>query len=337
MKGYDNAMNCERILWVLERIGAENVIPHQRNVSLSCPLAPWSKGHRSNIDRTPSMGIRVNPTGESVVHCFSCDYGGTVQSLVEALHAYGDKDYSDLVHTIVNMEAGDPDGLVKEAESSLFSSEPRCSDMLLEESKIAHTLGRYCPYLRHNRRLDEESIKQWEIGYDAKFRRVTFPVRRHDGSLVGMVGRAISDHNRPRYWNYFSFDKGRYLYGEHLIKESPSIVVSEGIIDAIAIGQVLRNYGALTKYAPVALLGANPTINQLRKLASAADEVVLFLDNDPAGASGQMRLARYLASRVVTRAVAYPNDQDVPKDPGGLINRGDLILQMIDEAPMVIA
>jgi len=327
-------MDREGILFVLEEIGARNVLPHGTNVQLSCPLARWTDDHKNDYDGTPSMGIRVNNRSESLVHCFACQYGGTLQMLVEKLHQLGDKDLTQLVAKVSDMEQADPEWLVSTIEDW---EAPRgvYEEKVISEKEIASMLGSTHPSLLRSRKLEIKTIKAWDGGFDREKKRTVFPVRNRDGVLVGMVGRAIGGRQKPKYLNYFDFDKGRYLYGEHLFREGTSVIVCEGLLDVLATWQALAHADRLGTYSVVAFLGSIATKHQLKKLVRMTDEVVLFLDNDPAGWSGQMGAARYLGTKVRVMAVRYP--ASVGGDPGSLLVDGEDLVSLIENSELMLA
>lgn len=311
-------MDRDGILWVLEKLGARNVLPKGQNVQLSCPLAGWRKGHKGVEDGKPSMGVMINPRGESLVHCFACQFGGSLENLVLELHRLRGEDLTDVLLKVSEMEEQDPAWLaesVQDYDAPVDSYEEK----LVSEMELAPMMGKTHRYLL-DRGVEIETLKAWRGGFDEVKKRVIFPVRRRDGGLVGAVGRAIHDEQKPKYLNYFAFDKGRYLFGEHLVKAGTAVVVCEGLLDAVCTWQALGKSGLLDRYSVVSFLGANATVFQLRRLVKYTDEVILFLDNDPAGWSGQLAAAKFLQDKLVLRAVRYPTT--VGGDPASLVEEG---------------
>jgi len=324
-------MDREGILWVLEEIGAKKVLPHGSNVQLSCPLAQWREGHKQGIDNSPSMGILVAPYGESKVHCFACKFGGDLTKLVRVLHQYGDKDLTHVMIRVEELEEIDPDYLVGSIED--YDSPVRVyTEKVIDESRIEHMLRKTHPYLL-KRGIYIPTLLRWGTGFDNTEKRIVFPVRRKDGDLVGMVGRAIHKWQLPRYINYFDFDKGRYLYGEHLIKQGTSIVVCEGILDALCVWQSFLADSQLHQYSVVSTMGADMTPYQAQKLMLYTDDVILFLDNDPAGWSGNLTAAKLLQDKLILRAVKYPSP--LGGDPAELYSRGMHLFPLVDNSDLI--
>ncbi len=75
-------MNREQVIQFLNLLGADNMVEAGVWVRSSCPLAP--KWHVKGTDENPSFGIRIDPSGESFYHCFTCG-SGTLTSLLSKL------------------------------------------------------------------------------------------------------------------------------------------------------------------------------------------------------------------------------------------------------------
>ena len=326
-------MDREGILWVIGQIGARNILPQGSNVQISCPLAQWRKGHKSIADGKPSMGILVDENEESLVHCFACKFGGTLQDLIEELHMRGDVSYKKLIEKVAAMEAVDPEWLADSIED-WEAPRNKYEVKVIDEAEISHMLGK-----THRRMLERgleiATLKAWKSGFDEEQKRAVFPVYQRSGELVGMVGRAVSKFTMPKYINYFDFDKGRFLYGEHMVREGTTVVVCEGLIDALATWQALSHADMLKTYSVTSFLGAQATKNQLKRLVNITDDVVLFLDNDPAGWTGQMLAARYLSDKVRVKAVKYP--EHIGGDPAQLAADGIDVVSLITEADLLVA
>lgn len=325
-------MDRENIVEVLKLVGAKHILPYGGNVQCSCFLAAHRKGHKNAIDRKPSMGVSIDPKGASLVHCFTCEYGGTLEESVIYLHQHSDEDYTELVARVAQIEEVDPEFLAHsipdyDEPPEAYVRKPVAERLVESWRGIGHQY-----VLR--RGITIPTLKAWDGGFDSQQKRVTFPVRDRDGTLVGAVGRAVGQLQKPKYLNYFEFDKGHYLFGEHLIKEGTALVVTEGLLDAVVVWQALNEAGRLNDYSVVSCLGAKVTRYQRQKLVKDADVVTLFLDNDPAGWEGQATLARFLQRQVVLKAVRYPDV--VGGDPADLLERGVDIVNLIDSADLLV-
>ena len=118
--------------------------------------------------------------------------------------------------------------------------------------------------------------------YDRFRDRIMFPIHSQRGAIIGFGGRVI-DHGEPKYLNSPEtplFEKGRELYGlfqaRSAIREAERVVVVEGYMDVVALGQYGIGYA-------VATLGTATTPWQVQKLLRQTDNVIYCFDGDAAG------------------------------------------------------
>lgn len=325
-------MDKTEILLVLEAISADNVQEGSRNVQCSCFLAPWRKGHRSDTDSRPSMGISIDPYGESKVHCFACEYGGTLKRAVEDFARLSGEDFGDLINRVGDYEDVDPSILADTIPDYDDFEKPK-PEVKLGDSILEGIAGQAHRYVM-DRGFDLETLKEWESGYDKDHKRAVFPVRNSDGFLVGAVGRTVNGH-KVKYFNYFGFDKSRYLFGEHKIVDGTTVVVVEGLLDTIKVWQKLRDEELLGRYSVVGLLGSDASKKQCQKLMKFSNEVVLFLDNDQAGLLGQNKLALNLQKKVLLKSVEYPSN--IGNDPDDVVENGGSLGELFDTSKLIVA
>lgn len=327
-------MDRDSIVEILEAIGARNVLPYGKNVQCSCFLAEWRRGHSSIVDSRPSMGVHINDDGPSKIHCFSCELGGTFETALQELHRLGGDDLTKILARANEIEALDPEWI---ANSVGDYDEPVESykERIIDESAIEPMMGRTHKYALEDRGFDIETLKVWGGGYDRKQRRIVFPVRKQDGTLVGMTGRAINwPDQKPKYFNYFEFDKGHYLFGAHLIRPGTKLILAEGLLDPPAVWQALNRANRLDEYSVVCGMGANITRHQQKLLVGLTDELTLFLDNDTAGWEGQRALARRIQRKIMLHVVNYP--KPVGGDAAELLKEGVDIMPMLDNASLYL-
>lgn len=325
-------MNAKEILLVLDAIAADNIQEGTRNIQCSCFLAPWRKGHRSATDSRPSMGISIAPDGESKVHCFSCEYGGTFKRAVEDLAHFSGEDFADLIQKVGNYEDIDPVLVVDSIPEYDVYDRPK-EELRLGEALMDDMRGMGHKYL-FDRGFEIETLKEWESGYDRKNQRVTFPVRNHQHFLVGAVGRTVVDH-QIKYFNYFGFDKSSFLFGENKITKGTTLIVVEGLLDTVKTWQGLCRDGLLDRYSVVGLLGSEASKGQCQKLLKYANEVVLFLDNDKAGWLGQNRLALAMQTKLLLKSVDYPSG--VGSDPDDVVESNYPLTELFDTSKLIAA
>jgi hypothetical protein len=136
-----------------------------------------------------------------------------------------------------------------------------------------------------------EVLEDWDLGYDGWTRRVTIPVRDEDGVLVGFKGRAVDDHQRPKYsllgdredrelrygvgYGFDMHDARVVVFGLDRVRGHKRVALVEGELDAIA---------AQAAGVPAVAPGTTSiTDRQLWLLRAHLDEIVLLYDSDDAG------------------------------------------------------
>ena len=185
-------------------------------------------------------------------------------------------------------------------------------------------------YMKH-RGFTQESIFDWEIGYDSISKRVAIPVRDVDGRLVGFKARAIDSNTYPRYlvlgdtrvfgaryrYGFHPYSKSEHVFDLHRV-ESGAVVVVEGELNAIAVTQK-------TGLPAVGVAGSEFSKRQRDLIASRCSDVVVFFDDDNAGRRGTAKVARDLIPFVSVRCVWR-----APADAAELT--GPEIQQLVDDA-----
>lgn len=161
----------------------------------------------------------------------------------------------------------------------------------------------------------------------ARFRRrLMFPIRDRKSRVVAFGGRILPGEpnaDAPKYLNSPEtplFHKGRMLYNHDQARrtalEAKRLIIAEGYMDVIALSQ--HGYG----YA-VAPLGTAVTAEQLQLAWSAADEPLMCLDADAAGARAMLRAANLAMPLLMPgkslRFVRLPPGDD----PDSLLKRGE--------------
>lgn len=317
--------------------------PH---ISISCPLARWK--HSDDTDHNKSCSVALNDDGPSMARChsFNCDFKGSffrlVQKAITKLEDPPEK-LLDLLRHMVEVEKDTIDArcnrigiqlddLWKQRKSITPRAVPADRDRdVLDESVLEPFKGMVPKYV-FRRGLTLEACEAWGLGYDTRLGRLIFPVRRHDGRLVGMTGRILPEVERDqraagreptKYHNYSGLNKTLYLYGAHLWKKGLPVVLVEGPLDAV------RTWMALKGIANVgATLGQGFSVNH-RKIIKACwpPGVYIFGDSDEAGQRMAEKVHHHLHGAVPLLLMRCPTTTmteedgetwEQPRDPGGL-------------------
>lgn len=312
-------MRAEAIVELADLLGVRTAPPKKTYVLMECPLAPIT--HKKETDNTPSLSVLVKDDDRSGWICHSCGSKGTLPGLVIQWSLYTRKDATaalDLIEKEENsIEAvcGRVDR--KWDEKWKKRDEEAVSGVDFEvfsEEELAPFLGKVPRYIV-DRGFSLETCKAWQLGYDKEWRdpdtganrpRVVIPIRRVDGKLVGMAGRAIDDEKNQKYWNYWNFHKSKYLFGQHMATpETPLVVVVEGEFGVLRWWEHEINV--------VGLMGSHPSDAQFEMLA-CYETLFLALDKDNAGFKGRDEIHKRLGKRIELYDTVFPDGKTDPDE-----------------------
>ena len=268
-----------------------------KNIQTNCPF------HKEGQERKPSFGINKN-TGEC--HCFGCGWSGTLSEMIS--NCFGKDDFGVygnkwLIRNFLSVAVESrPDIDVDFCRSKKITSETKkyISEQELDSYRYTH------PYM-YKRKLTDEIIDLFDIGYDKNTECITFPNRDINGNCLFVARRSV----KTKFFNYPQ-DVEKPVYGLYecnicakTIKNwfPDEIIICESMIDALTCWV----YG---KYA-VALNGTGNE-NQFKTLRNMPNrKFILATDMDEAGLKARERIRQSLGNKLVTE---YVWDINVAKD-----------------------
>ncbi len=165
--------------------------------------------------------------------------------------------------------------------------------------------------------------------YDRFRKRIMFPIRNHQGIVIGFTGRLLpEDEKKPeaggKYVNTPEtplYHKGEVLYGldlaKHEIKKEDAAVLVEGNMDVISSHQAgVRNV--------IAASGTALTDAQLRLLSRYTERIAVAFDADAAGDIAARRgILTALQNGFSVRVINIP--QTSGKDPDDCIRKNPIL------------
>ena len=268
-----------------------------KNIQTNCPF------HKEGQERKPSFGINKN-TGEC--HCFGCGWSGTLSEMIsncfgkDDFGAYGNK---WLIRNFLSVAVESrPDIDVDFCRRKKITSETKkyISEQELDSYRYTH------PYM-YKRKLTDEIIDLFDIGYDKSTECITFPNRDINGNCLFIARRSV----KTKFFNYPQ-DVEKPVYGLYecnicakTIKNwfPNEIIICESMLDSLTCWV----YG---KYA-VALNGTGNE-NQFKTLRNMPNrKFILATDMDEAGLKARERIRQSLGNKLVTE---YVWDINVAKD-----------------------
>lgn len=288
--------------------------PSGNSVQVQCPY------HGDGKERRPSAGIRRT---DGMFHCFACNEVHTLPEVIS--HCFGKNEdvagawgWKWLLKNfaVVQVEerkdvaldfvrAGlahkfDPDkntgtgvgGLCGEKQSSRQADPEFVTETELESYRYYH------PYM-YKRKLTDDIIELFDVGFDKKTNCITFPIRDQEGNCLFVARRSVltkffqypAGSEKPLYGLY-------ELYKEH--REHEDLVICESMLDALTVWVYGKTAVALNG------LGNDLQFKQLNSLPCR--KVILGTDNDDAGMRARARIRKHLHGKIITEYV-FPEDK----------------------------
>ena len=279
------------------------------DVQVCCPY------HKNGMERRPSAGIRKS---DGMFHCFACNEVHTLPEVIS--YCFGHEDdilgkfgWNWLLKNFAIIKTEER----KDVELNLRRDILAIKDKLVDNKKNFVTeeeLDKYRyihPYM-YERKLTDEIIELFDIGFDKDSECITFPVRDINGNCLFIARRSVKT-------KFFSYPQGveKPLYGLYelshynddiktfsgLPADCSEVIVCESMIDALTCWV----YG---KYA-VALngLGNESQLKQLRELPCR--KLILATDMDDAGKKARVRIKKNIKNKLITE---YTWDINMAKD-----------------------
>lgn len=273
------------------------------NIMVSCPY------HKNGQERRPSAGIKKS---DGTFHCFAC---GEVHTLPEVIsYCFGNVDefgnfgWNWLLKNFVSISVEERKPLDLQFNRKKITVAPK--NFIGEQELDSY---RYTHQYMYKRKLTDEIIELFDIGYDKDTECITFPVRDVNGNCLFVARRSVN----TKFFNYpqgaekplyglYELNATRSVNGHpvHILPNFPNeIIICESMIDALTCWV----YG---KYA-VALngLGNDLQFKQLRELPCR--KYILATDNDSAGMKARKRIRNNVRNKLITEYKFPPNRKDI--------------------------
>lgn len=274
------------------------------NIMFNCPI------HNEGQERKPSCGMSVgsnSKTPAGTVHCFTCNYTATLDEMISHCFGYDDQGHfgrSWLLKNFHSISITDR----KDLDLDLTRSDPAPQITYVPEDELDR-YRYYHPYM-YKRKLTNEIIERFDVGYDPHFilrrggiqkpiRSVTFPVRDETGGTLFIARRSVDT-------KLFHYPEGvvKPVYGLYeLPPGTDEIIVCESIFNALTCWV----YGKVG----VAMLGLGTPhqYEQLRRLPCR--KFITAFDPDPAGQAATERFKAALSKYKLVTTYQIPAGKDV--------------------------
>lgn len=257
--------------------------------------------HKNGQETHPSCYVRLDEGNQNVsegfVHCFTCGYKAPLTVFISNCFGYDDKgEYGEewLINHC-NYSYLTERRILKKIEPKVIKKEEKCTEYVSEEELKSYRF--YHPYM-FQRKLTEQVINDFDIGFDKKTNCVTFPVYNKDNKCLFVVKRNVSFKKF-----YIPKNVDKEIFGLNHIKNNMNeIIICESVFNALTAWV----YGK----PAVALFGTGSeeqyqTLNNLN-----VRRYILMFDGDKAGRKGAERFKQNIKNKLITDII-MPTGKDV--------------------------
>lgn len=253
-------------------VGEENDEGEQR---LYCPVC-------EDPDVSSSPSAMMNP-GEGIWNCLKGNHGGSIAELAKQLKA--ERGWDVRSESMKGQSRRDkPKEEVKKGPPPSAAAVAQWHKALMESRP---TLNAFI----NARGVDEQSIVEGEIGWNAAKRRYTIPVYDIKGKLVNVRQYKMNcGENEQKFLNHPGYGEAR-IFMPHVLEESDKVIYCEGELDCILLNQM--GFPAVTG------TGGSNTFKPQWKALFKDKTVYLCFDQDEAGDKGALRVAQALRGYAV--------------------------------------
>lgn len=262
------------------------------NLQVTCPF------HKDGLESHASAGISLKSTDtvqEATFHCFTCQKVATLPELVEFCfgvntlnHEYGKK-------WLIDNFGGDD--IIERPTLEIEGRKSISPRQYITEAQLSQ-YRYYHPYM-YKRKLTDEIITKFDVGYDKDTNSLTFPTNDEFGNCLFITRRNVNN----KYFNYPSRVL-KPVYGlDKLPKDCKTVIVCESIINALTC----YVYG----YPAIALLGLGTTHQYEILKRSPIRTYLLGFDGDSAGDKGAEKFIENLKSSATIIKLDIPRGKDI--------------------------
>ena len=336
-----NTLSQEKINEIRNSVNIVDVI------SSYIPLTPKGKNYFGvcpfHDDNNPSMS--VSPSRQ-IYKCFSCGATGTVFKFIMD---YENVSFLEAVKKVADM-GGISVNIGKVTKKQNHTELHQIYDLSLKFyiNNLNTVGGKEAKEYLKNRNIDEETIKEFQIGlslkhdvlskilikkfkpdevlksglvgkndygyYDLFYDRIMFPLYDLNGNPVAYSGRIYNKQDTSKYFNTREteiFKKGELLYNYHRAKDIAR--KKNQIIIMEGFMDVIRAHTVGIKNV-IAMMGTAVTETQAHLIKRMAKDIILCFDGDEAGAKATMSCSNELLKIGVTPKIIRLEDNLDPDE-----------------------
>ena len=267
--------------------------PKGTNIPVTCPC------HKDGKERHPSCMIFTDMDDEytqyGFAHCFTCGYAKTLPEFIADCFDEDDPEFGN-------------EWLLARCSTAFISEVQYLPPIELEkkivtpqymDESVLNNYRFYHSYMWH-RKLSQQVVDLFDVGYDPVKQMITFPVRDDKGKLLFVTGRSV---NTKRFEIPDKVQKPIYLLYYIKQKGIKSVAVCESQINALYMWSI--------GIPAVGLFGTGtPYQHELLKKSGVVC-FNLYFDGDDGGRKGAARFKRAMPNDIIVTEFIVPEGKDV--------------------------
>jgi len=249
------------------------------NIQCTCPF------HNGGQEKRASAGILMVDRGNQpagTFHCFTCGVTMNLEEMISGCFGYNDLGSYGRKWLIKNFITFEDDN--KREIKFNFERKKDINSIITNKEDLS--LFRYTHQYMYDRKLTDDIIDKFDIGYDRERDSITFPVYDLDGNLCFVGRRSI----KGKIYNYPK-NVEKPVYGLNMIK-GKEVIICESVFNALTCWV----YGK----EAVALLGTGSKYQYKILKMFPARKYILAFDGDEAGDRGRNKFIRNVKNKIIT-------------------------------------
>ena len=282
-----------------------DVKPMDYAIMFTCP---WHNGGR---ERKASCGFihrkKKDGLDPGTINCFACKRKTNLEEFISNCFGYYDGGIWGAKWLSSNFSSADVDERSKIKLSDITSkalSRNKNEDVQIINYVSEQELDSYRyihPYM-YKRRLTDEIISMFDIGYDMQTQCITFPIQDEFGNVLFIARRSVNT-------KYFHYPNAvvKPLYGLYQLRKYAGdineVIVCESMLNALTAWVYGRPAIALNG------TGSSKQLQDLLKLPYR--KIILALDPDDAGRKGTRKIYDTLKNSKILTKLIIPIGKDV--------------------------
>lgn len=293
---------------LLEKLGIKNLQSKSSNIMASCPF---------HDDNNPSFSINKHTGGWQ---CFTCNASngngsGGLIDLVRRIRGVNVKQAIRWLYNIVGIKQDieiTPRMVKKQIKNTLNKDDNIYNKEHEDKYILRATIPRgvrYDWYLGikyfEGRKIAQRAVRVHQITFCTQGyykNRAIIPIKDANGKLISFEARDITSMAEKKVLYPKDVVISQTLFNIHMAKEHNSVIIVEGIMDAL----YLNSHG----FNAVALFGVNLSQKQENLLSKHFDTVYICLDMDAVGYKSMKRLANRLSLHLKVYIITLPVNKD---------------------------